>query len=267
MQRLDGKVALVTGGARGIGEGIVRRFVSEGARVLITDLLDAEGQALADELGSNVAFHHHDVTSRDGWSTVVAAAEARFGKLDCLVNNAGTIVFSAFEDHTNEQIDRLINVNLKGVILGCQAGIPAILRSIGNGGSGGSVVNMSSADGISGANGVSVYCATKFAVRGLTKSLALEYGPRGVRVNSIHPGGIYTPLANPMNVPKDVYDKGFWIYAAGKAGEPSDIGAAAAYLASDDARYCMGTELSVDGGLNAGHYYMAMPGAPKAPAS
>lgn len=267
MKRLAGKVALVSGGARGIGEGIVRRFVAEGARVLVTDLLDAEGQALADELGQDVAFHHHDVTSRDEWEAVIAAAEARFGKLDCLVNNAGTIVFSAFEDHTEAQIDRLIDVNLKGVILGCQAGIPAILRSIGNGGGGGSVVNMSSADGISGANGVSVYCATKFAVRGLTKSLALEYGPRGVRVNSIHPGGIYTPLANPMNVPKDVYDKGFWIYAAGKAGEPSDIGAAAAYLASDDARYCMGTELSVDGGLNAGHYYMAMPGAPKAPAS
>lgn len=260
MDRLDNKVALVTGGARGIGEGIVRRFVAEGARVLITDLLVAEGEALAAELGDAAAFLHHDVTSREGWARAVAEAETRFGKLDCLVNNAGTIVFTAFEDHTPEQIDRLIDVNLKGTILGCQAALPAILRA-----GGGSVINMSSADGISGANAVSVYCATKFAVRGLTKALALEYGPRGVRVNSIHPGGIYTPLANPHNVPKDIYDKGFWVYAAGKAGEPSDIGAAAAYLASEDARYCMGTELSVDGGLNAGHYYMGMPGAPQAP--
>ncbi len=124
---------------------------------------------------------------------------------------------------------------------------------------------MSSADGIAGANAVSVYCATKFAVRGLTKALALELGPRKIRVNSIHPGGIYTPLANPMNVPKDVYDKSYWIYPAQYAGEPSDIAAAAAYLASDDARYCMGTELSVDGGMNAGHYYMGLPGSPTPP--
>ena len=178
MQRLENKVALITGGARGIGEGIVRRFVEERARVLITDILDDEGEALARELGDSVQFLH-----------------------------------------------------------------------------GGAIVNMSSADGIAGANAVSVYCATKFAVRGLTKALALELGPRKIRVNSIHPGGIYTPLANPMNVPKDEYDKSFWNYPAQHAGEAKDIAAAAAYLASDDARYCMGAELSVDGGMNAGHYY------------
>ena len=102
-------------------------------------------------------------------------------------------------------------------------------------------------------------------MRGFTKALALELGPRGIRVNSIHPGGILTPMANPMKVPRDLYDRGYWIYPAQKSGDPEDIGAAAAYLASDDAKYCIGTELSVDGGLNAGHYYMAMPGAPKDP--
>jgi 3alpha(or 20beta)-hydroxysteroid dehydrogenase len=262
MDRLKGKVALVTGGARGIGEGIVRRFVAEGAQVMITDVLDAEGQALANELGAQAAFHHQDVTSRDGWAETVAATEAKFGKLDTLVNNAGILYFSSFENYTDEQIRRLIDVNLMGVILGCQAVIPAIERA-----GGGAIINMSSADGIAGANGVSVYGATKWAVRGLTKSLALELGPRKIRVNSIHPGGIYTPLANPMKVAKDVYDKGYWIYPAQYAGEPKDIGAAAAYLASEDARYCMGTELSVDGGLNAGHYYMTMPGAPTPPAA
>ncbi len=261
MNRLDGKVAIVTGGARGIGEGIVRRFVAEGARVMITDILDEPGQALADELGANAAFHHHDVTSRSEWSTVIAATEARFGKLDTLVNNAGVLFFRGFEDYSESEIATLINVNLNGVIIGCQLAIPAIERA-----GGGAIVNMSSADGISGANAVSVYCATKFAVRGLTKALALELGPRGIRVNSIHPGGIYTPLANPMQVDKETYDKGYWIYPAQYAGEPKDIGAAAAYLASEDARYCMGTELSVDGGLNAGHYYMGLPGSPKPPA-
>ncbi|MDE2436405.1 MAG: glucose 1-dehydrogenase [Sphingomonadales bacterium] len=262
MNRLEGKVALVTGGARGIGEGIVRRFIAEGASVLITDLLDEPGEALAAELGVKAAFLHQDVTSRSGWGEAVAAAEARFGRLDILVNNAGVLFFSGFEDYSAEQIDTLIDVNIKGVILGCQAAIPALERA-----GGGAIVNMSSADGIAGANAVSVYCATKFAVRGLTKALALELGPRKIRVNSIHPGGIYTPLANPMQVDKATYDKAYWIYPAQYAGEPKDIAAAAAYLASDDARYCMGTELSVDGGMNAGHYYMGLPGSPTPPAA
>jgi 3alpha(or 20beta)-hydroxysteroid dehydrogenase len=260
MTRLENKIALVTGGARGIGEGIVRRFVSEGAKVMITDVLDDLGKALAKELGDDVAFTHHDVTSRAEWATAVAATEAQFGKLDTLVNNAGILFFSGFEQYSETQIDTLIDVNIKGVINGCQAAIPAIERA-----GGGSIINMSSADGIAGANGVSVYCATKFAVRGLTKALALELGPRKIRVNSIHPGGIYTPLANPANASKEDYDKGFWVYPAQYAGEPADIGAAAAYLASEDARYCMGTELSVDGGMNAGHYYMGLPGAPTPP--
>lgn len=260
MNRLKDKVALVTGGARGIGEGIVRRFVAEGAKVMIGDVLDEAGVALADELGANVAFLHHDVTSRADWREVIAQTEARFGKLDILVNNAGVLFFCGFEDLSEGQIDTLIDVNLKGVINGCQLAIPALERA-----GGGAIVNMSSADGISGANAVSVYCATKFAVRGLTKALALELGPRGIRVNSIHPGGIYTPMANPMNVPKELADQGFWIYPAQRMGLPEEIGAAAAYLASDDASYCMGTELSVDGGLNAGHYYMGLPGSPTNP--
>lgn len=261
MNRLEGKVALVTGGARGIGEGIVRRFVAEGAKVLITDLLDEPGEALASELGDAAVFLHQDVTSREGWVEAVSAAEAAFGRLDTLVNNAGVLFFSGFEQYSDQQIDTLMDVNIKGVIYGCQAAIPAIERA-----GGGAIVNMSSADGIAGANAVSVYCATKFAVRGLTRALALELGPRKIRVNSIHPGGIYTPLANPMNVSKDVYDKSYWIYPAQYAGEPKDIAAAAAYLASEDARYCMGTELSVDGGMNAGHYYMGLPGSPTPPA-
>ena len=257
MDRLVGKVALVTGGARGIGEGIVRRFVAEGARVMITDVLVAEGQALADELGAAAAFMKHDVVSRAEWDAALAATEAKFGRLDILVNNAGVIVFKRLDDLTEADMRRIIDINLMGTMIGTQAAIPALERA-----GGGSIINMSSADGIAGANSLTAYCASKFAVRGFTKAAALELGPRKIRVNSIHPGGIVTPLSNPTNVPRDQYDKGFRIYAAQRAGDPLDIGAAAAYLASDDAAYCIGTELSVDGGLNAGHYYMSMPGAP-----
>lgn len=257
MQRLKGKVALVTGGARGIGEGIVRRFVEEGAQVMISDVLDPEGQSLAEELGQ--AYIHLDVTSRAEWDVAIAATEAQFGKLDCLVNNAGVIVFKRLDDLSEVEIRRIIDINLIGTIIGAQAAIPALERA-----GGGSIINMSSADGIAGANSLTAYCASKFGVRGFTKALALELGPRNIRVNSIHPGGIVTPLSNPTNVPRDQYDMGFRIYPAQRAGDPHDIGAAAAYLASDDASYCIGTELLVDGGLVAGHYYASMPGAPAA---
>lgn len=260
MKRLEGKVALVTGGARGIGEGIVRRFIDEGARVMITDVLEAEGQALAASLGDAAAFTRHDVTSRADWDAALSAAEAQFGRLDVLVNNAGVLIFKGIEDLSEAEMRRILDINLLGTIMGCQAAIPALERA-----GGGAIINMSSADGISGANALTVYCASKFGVRGFTKALALELGHRKIRVNSIHPGGILTPMANPQGIPKDVYDKGFWIYPAQASGLPSDIGAAAAYLASDDGRYCMGTELSVDGGLNAGHYYMGFPGAPTNP--
>ncbi len=262
MKRLDNVVALVTGGSRGIGEGIVRRFVAEGAHVMIGDVLDAEGSALAASLGEQAGFIHLDVTRRADWDGAIAATEKQFGKLNCLVNNAGVLVFKRLDDLSEEEMRRIIDVNLIGTMIGTQAAVPAIERA-----GGGSIVNMSSADGISGANSLTAYCASKFGVRGFTKACALELGHRGIRVNSIHPGGIHSPMSNPTNVPRDLYDQGYWIYPAQKSGDPEDIGAAAAYLASDDARYCIGTELSVDGGLNAGHYYMGMPGAPTDPAS
>jgi 3alpha(or 20beta)-hydroxysteroid dehydrogenase len=255
MERLTGKVALVTGGARGIGEGIVRRFVAEGAKVMITDVLDAEGQALAEELGQS--YRRLDVVSASEWQAAIAATEAEFGKLDCLVNNAGVIVFKKLDDLSEAEIRRIIDINLIGTIIGAQAAIPALERA-----GGGSIINMSSADGITGANSLTAYCASKFGVRGFTKALALELGHRKIRVNSIHPGGILTPLSNPGNYPREVVDQAYLIYPAQRAGDPHDIGAAAAYLASDDASYCMGTELLVDGGLVAGHYYAVMPGAP-----
>lgn len=258
MNRLQGKVALVTGGARGIGEGIVRRFIAEGARVVIADVLEAEGAALAAELGDAARFVSLDVTRRADWDAALAETEQRFGRLDCLVNNAGVIVFKTLDDLTEAEMRKVIDVNVIGVMIGSQAAIRLLERD-----GGGSIVNMSSADGISGANALTAYCASKFAVRGFTKACALELGPRGIRVNSIHPGGIVSAMTNPGNAPREQVDQGFRIYPAQRAGDPADIAAAAAYLASDDAAYCYGTELSVDGGLNAGHYYTGLPGSPK----
>ncbi len=258
MNRLQGKVALVTGGARGIGKGIVRRFIAEGARVVIADVLEAEGAALAAELGDAARFVSLDVTRRADWDAALAETEQRFGRLDCLVNNAGVIVFKTLDDLTEAEMRKVIDVNVIGVMIGSQAAIRLLERD-----GGGSIVNMSSADGISGANALTAYCASKFAVRGFTKACALELGPRGIRVNSIHPGGIVSAMTNPGNAPREQVDQGFRIYPAQRAGDPADIAAAAAYLASDDAAYCYGTELSVDGGLNAGHYYTGLPGSPK----
>ncbi|MFM9853355.1 MAG: SDR family NAD(P)-dependent oxidoreductase, partial [Sphingomonadaceae bacterium] len=153
MNRLAEKVALVTGGARGIGEGIVRRFVSEGAKVMITDVLDTEGQALASELGQS--YLHLDVTNRAHWDAAIAATETQFGKLDSLVNNAGVIVFKKLDDLSEEEIRRVIDINLIGTIIGAQAAIPALERA-----GGGSITNMSSADGIAGANSLTAYCAS-----------------------------------------------------------------------------------------------------------
>jgi 3alpha(or 20beta)-hydroxysteroid dehydrogenase len=255
MKRLEGKAALVTGAAQGIGEGIARRFVAEGAQVMLTDVLDEKGAALAAELGQS--YLHLDVSKRADWDAAIATTEATFGKLDSLVNNAGVIVFKKLDDLSEEEIRRIIDINLIGTMLGAQAAIPALERA-----GGGSIINMSSSDGIAGANSLTAYCASKFGVRGFTKALALELGHRGIRVNSIHPGGILTPLSNPGNYPREIVDQAYKIYPAQRAGDPHDIGAAAAYLASDDAAYCMGTELLVDGGLVAGHYYATMPGAP-----
>lgn len=259
-QRLSGKVALVTGGSRGIGEAIVRRFVEEGASVVIADILDEEGVELAKDLGKPASYLHLDVSCSAGWSDAVASIDEGHGRLDCLVNNAGVLTFSTLDDLPEDTIRKVIEINLVGTIIGTQACLPLLEKS-----DDASVVNMSSADGLTGANGLTAYCASKFGVRGFTKSAALELGPRGIRVNSIHPGGIFTDMANPQKIPREYYDQGYWIYPAQRSGDAADIGAAAAFLASEDAAYCYGTELAVDGGLTAGHYYMAMPGAPTNP--
>jgi 3alpha(or 20beta)-hydroxysteroid dehydrogenase len=243
--RLAGKIALVTGGAMGIGSGIVRRFAAEGADVAICDLADERGLALAAELGGGARFFRLDVTDRNAWDRVVAQIEAEMGPLDIVVNNAGIGALTYVETMTMADFERVIAVNLNGVLFGMQATIPS-LRKAGNG----VILNVSSLQGIEADVGLTAYVATKFAVRGITKSAALELGREGIRANSIHPGMIRTPALHEDALPDDFFgavplrrtDR------KDRAGYPEDVGNLAVFLASDEASYVTGAEFVIDGG-------------------
>jgi 3alpha(or 20beta)-hydroxysteroid dehydrogenase len=240
--RLDGKVALITGGARGQGAAEARLFVQEGAKVLVTDLLDDEGAALVAELGEAARYRHHDVSSPDDWAAAVAEAVDGFGKLDILVNNAGIHSVVPIEDETFERFQKIIAVNLYGPWHGMRAALPA-MRAAG----GGSIVNISSMAGMKGYPGHGSYGASKWAVRGLTKTAAREFGHDGIRVNSVHPGAIATDM-----LPEGSRAEGtFGALPIGRAGEADEVARLVLFLASDESSYITGTEHVIDGGSNA----------------
>src|SRR5580658_3563702 len=190
MGRLDGKVALITGGARGMGKSHVRHFVAEGARVVFGDVLDDRGLAVAAGLGPEVCrYRHHDVTSEDDWAAAAELAVSAFGQLDVLVNNAGILQFAPIADMALADFRRVLEVNAVGCWLGMKAVIDPMTKA-----GGGSIVNISSIEGFTGAAGLSAYSASKFAIRGMTKSAAQELGQFGIRVNSVHPGGVLTSM-------------------------------------------------------------------------
>ncbi len=189
MSNLNGKVALITGAARGQGAAEARLFAQRGAKVMLCDILDSEGQAVAAEIGANAAYLRLDVTSEASWQAAVKAAVSKFGKLNVLVNNAGIVKVTDLADCPLEEYMQVIQVNQVGVFLGMKTVVPAMKQA-----GGGSIVNISSIDGLIGMTGGTAYCASKFAVRGMTKVAALELGKDGIRVNSIHPGGILTPM-------------------------------------------------------------------------
>ena len=246
MRKLEGKTALITGAARGQGAAEARLFAAEGASVILTDLLDAQGEAVADDIGPAASYHHLDVTDESAWQTIVERVQSQFGRLDVLVNNAGVLKLGPIEQTSLDDYSSVIQVNQIGVFLGMRAAIP-LMRAAG----GGSIINVSSIDGLVGMTYAAAYVASKFAVRGMTKVAALELGQERIRVNSVHPGGVDTPMVQGAGDNMGS-NKPFSNVPLGRIGTPEDVARMALFLASDDSAYCTGCEFVVDGGLTAG---------------
>jgi NAD(P)-dependent dehydrogenase (short-subunit alcohol dehydrogenase family) len=254
MNRVEGKVALVTGGALGLGRAASLLLAREGARVVVTDMKDAEGQAVVDQIvkdGGQAFYVHHDVANEADWGRAIAACVQRFGRLDVVVNNAGVALGASVEDTTLEQWRWLMSINLDGVFLGTKHGIAAMK------GHGGSIINLSSIEGLIGDPNLAAYNASKGGVRLFTKSAALHCAKAGygIRVNSIHPGYIWTPMV-------EGYVEGqadaaqacaalVALHPLGHLGEPDDIACGVVYLASDESKFMTGSELVIDGGYTA----------------
>lgn len=245
MGRLDGKVALISGGARGQGAAEARLFVAEGAHVVLGDVLDAEGKEVAAELGDSAHFVRLDVTDEASWQAAVAEAEARFGPVSVLVNNAGVLSFGPIEHMELAEFQRVLSVNLQGVFLGIKTVVPSMERA-----GGGAIVNTSSTAGLQGQPMLSAYVSSKWAVRGLTKTAAIELGKRSIRVNSVHPGGVDTPMIAGTDTEGGWYKR----LPLSRIGKPDDIARTVLFLASDEAAYITGAELAVDGGATCGDH-------------
>ena len=251
MGRLDGKVALITGGARGMGKSHVRHFVAEGAQVVFGDVLDDKGAAVAAGLDERCCrYVHHDVTSEAGWAAAVATATDTFGRLDVLVNNAGVLAFATIADMPLAEFRRILEVNAVGSWLGMKAVIEP-MKAAG----GGSIINISSIEGFTGAAGRSASSASKFAVRGMTKAAARELGQFGIRVNSVHPGGVITSMTLGQPGSAEQADAFLKAMPLSRFARPAEISCLVAYLASDESSYSTGSEFLADGGILSGPGY------------
>jgi 3(or 17)beta-hydroxysteroid dehydrogenase len=250
MGRVDGKVAIVTGAASGLGRASATLLAKEGASVVLTDVNAPDGEALAKQLGAPAWFLRHDVSDEASWQHVIEETLARFGRLDVLVNNAGIVVLATIEETSVEQWRRVQAVNAEGVFLGCKHAIPAMAK-----GGGGSIVNLSSTAALVGTPAFAAYSASKGAVRSLTKTVAVHCVQRGqrVRCNSIHPGGIDTPMTQGLGglaaQADPVAVEALAKQPAGRMGKPADVAELVLYLASDASSFVNGAEIAIDGGL------------------
>jgi 3alpha(or 20beta)-hydroxysteroid dehydrogenase len=249
MSRLAGKVAIVTGGAQGQGAEIAREFVAEGARVVIADVADEPGRALAAELGEAAHFIHHDVSQEASWTAVVEDANTRFGPVNVLANNAGVLRFGEIATGSLEDVELMWRINQMGVFLGMRAVVPTMKAN-----GGGSIINASSVEGLAGMANCAGYAATKWAIRGMTKCAAMELGGSGIRVNSVHPGMIDTPMTR-VHGGDAAMEYGASKVPMRRVGLPSDIAPVYVFLASDESGYMNGAELAVDGGVTATHAF------------
>jgi 3alpha(or 20beta)-hydroxysteroid dehydrogenase len=249
MNRLDGKVAIVTGGSMGQGAAIVRHFVTEGAQVVIADIAKEPGQALAEELGASTHFADHDVSDPASWERVVEDTHQRFGPVNVLANNAGLLRFGEIERMPVDEVELLWRVNQ----LGCFLGMQAVTRPMRKHG-GGSIINASSVEGLAGMAGCTAYAATKWAIRGMTKCAAMELGPKGIRVNSIHPGMIDTPMTR-VHGGDAAMEFGASRVPLRRVGHPEDIAPLYVFLASDESSYINGAEIAIDGGVTSTHAF------------
>ena len=236
MGRFDETIALISGGARGMGASHAKGLVAEGAKVVIGDILDDEGKTLADELGESCIYVHLDVTEDADWEEAVAVAERQFGPLNLLINNAGIVSFGPCDLMPPDEFRRVIDINLTGTFLGMHFAVPSIRKA-----GGGVIINISSTAGMMGYAGIAAYSASKWGVRGMTKSAAMELGKDGIRVVSVHPGPIRTPMTDGMG------DEMTAAQPIPRYGEPEEVTKMVMFLAAD-ATYSTGSEFVVDGG-------------------
>ncbi len=254
MNRLENKVALVTGGARGLGAATVRLMAAEGAKVVFGDVLDAEGEALAKEIGDDVVFLHMDVTEQADWDAAIERAQA-FGPLNILVNNAAVVHMAALTETTDEDYLRVFKINQFGTFIGMRSVVEP-MKAAGVG----SIINVSSIDGLHSSAGLSAYSSTKWAVRGLTKNAAIELGQYGIRVNSVHPGGMYTAMGGSEHTSEeDLNQRTYKRFPIPRVGQPIEVAQVILFLATDEASYSTGSEFVADGGWFSGMRNPNMP--------